>query len=515
MNKKLKEKVMEALSSVVPITGIVLVLSFTVAPMPVASLMLFLVGAVLLIVGVGFFSLGVDMSMMPIGDGIGRQIANGKHIWAMAPLCFLIGAFVTIAEPDLQVLAKQVPAVPDMVIILTVAAGVGFFMVIALLRAKFGWELNRLLIGFYIVVFVLAFLVPKEFLAVAFDSGGVTTGPITVPFIMAMGAGLTALRKDSGSDADSFGVVALSSVGPILAVMILGLCYNSSDLSYTPFTIPDLETTADVGQYFASGFPEYIEEVALGLAPIVIFFAIFQIVALRLRRRQLVKIIVGMVYAYVGLVLFLTGVNVGFMPAGHFVGVQVAQLQYNWVIVPIGMLVGWFIVAVEPAVRVLNQQVEELTGGAISQAAMGTTLSIGMAVAVGLAMLRVLTGISILWFLVPGYAVALGLSFRVPKVFTAIAFDSGGVASGPMTATFLLAFAMGACEAVGGNVLTDAFGVVAMVAMTPLVAIQALGLVYQRKSRKEAEAERLVMDSGDDIIVYDDVLTGVLEEGEP
>ena len=349
----------------------------------------------------------------------------------------------------------------------------------------------------------------------AFDSGGVTTGPITVPFIMAMGAGLTALRKDSGSDADSFGVVALSSVGPILAVMILGLCYNSSDLSYTPFTIPDLETTADVGQYFASGFPEYIEEVALGLAPIVIFFAIFQIVALRLRRRQLVKIIVGMVYAYVGLVLFLTGVNVGFMPAGHFVGVQVAQLQYNWVIVPIGMLVGWFIVAAEPAVRVLNQQVEELTGGAISQAAMGTTLSIGMAVAVGLAMLRVLTGISILWFLVPGYAVALGLSFRVPKVFTAIAFDSGGVASGPMTATFLLAFAMGACEAVGGNVLTDAFGVVAMVAMTPLVAIQALGLVYQRKSRKEAEAERLVMDSGDDIIVYDDVLTGVLEEGEP
>ena len=317
MNKKLKEKVMEALSSVVPITCIVLVLSFTVAPMPVSSLMLFLVGAVLLIVGVGFFSLGVDVAMMPIGDGIGQQIANGGRIWAMAPLCFLIGAFVTIAEPDLQVLAKQVPAVPDMVIILTVAAGVGFFMVVALLRAKFGWELNRLLIGFYILVFIMAFLVPEEFLAVAFDSGGVTTGPITVPFIMAMGAGLTALRRGSGSEADSFGVVALSSIGPILAVMILGLCYNSSDLSYTPFTIPNLETTADVGQYFASDFPEYIEEVALGLAPIIVFFAIFQIVALRLRRRQLVKIIVGMVYAYVGLVLFLTGVNVGFMPAGH------------------------------------------------------------------------------------------------------------------------------------------------------------------------------------------------------
>lgn len=513
MNKKLKEKVMEALSSVVPITCIVLVLSFTVAPMPVSSLILFLLGALLLILGVGLFSLGVDIAMMPIGEGIGGQIAGGRRLWAMIPLCFLIGVFVTIAEPDLQVLAKQVPAVPDMVIILTVAVGVGFFMVVALLRAKFGWELNRMLIGFYILVFALALLVPKEFLAVAFDSGGVTTGPITVPFIIAMGAGLAALRRDSNSEADSFGVVALSSVGPILAVMILGLCYNSSDLSYTPFAIPNLETTADVGQYFASGFPEYIEEVALGLAPIALFFAIFQVVALKLRHRQLIKIVVGMVYTYAGLVLFLTGVNVGFMPAGHFLGVQVAQLRYNWVLIPIGMLVGWFIVAAEPAVRVLNQQVEELTGGSISQRAMGTTLSIGMAVAVGLAMFRVLTGISVLWILVPGYAVALGLSFRVPKVFTAVAFDSGGVASGPMTATFLLAFAMGACEAVGGNILTDAFGVVAMVAMTPLVAIQALGLVYQRKSRREAE--RLIMGSEEDIIVYDDVLSSVSTGEKP
>ena len=275
MNKKLKEKVMEALSSVVPITAIVLLLSFTMAPMPVASLILFLVGALLLIVGVGFFSLGVDMAMMPIGDGIGEQVARGSKLWAMVPLCFVIGVFVTIAEPDLQVLAHQVPAVPDMVIILTVAAGVGIFLAVALLRSRFGWPLNKLLIGFYALVFLLAFLVPKEFLAVAFDSGGVTTGPITVPFIMAMGAGLTALRSHKDSEADSFGVVALCSIGPILAVMILGLCYNAPDLSYTPFSIPDLETTADVGAYFASGFPTYIKEVALGLLPIVAFFRSF------------------------------------------------------------------------------------------------------------------------------------------------------------------------------------------------------------------------------------------------
>lgn len=504
MNKKLKEKILEALSSVVPITAIVLILSLTAAPMPVASLILFLVGAMLLIVGVGFFSLGVDMAMMPIGDGIGGQVAKGHRLWLMAPLCFMIGVFVTIAEPDLQVLAHQVPAAPDMVIILTVAVGVGIFLSVALLRAKFGWNLNRLLVGCYILVFTLSLFVPKAFLAVAFDSGGVTTGPITVPFIMAMGAGLGALRKGRASEADSFGVVALCSVGPILAVMILGMCYRSTDLNYTPFSIPELETTADVGRYFASGFPAYIKEVALGLLPIVAFFLIFQIVSLRLRRRQVIKIAVGIAYTYVGLVLFLTGVNVGFMPAGHFIGAQIAQLEHRWILIPIGMVVGWFIVAAEPAVHVLNQQVEELTGGAISQKAMGTTLSIGMAAALGFAMVRVLTGISLLWFLVPGYALALGLSAKVSNVFTAVAFDSGGVASGPMTATFLLPFAMGACEAVGGDVLTDAFGIVAMVAMTPLVAIQVLGLVYEKKSRRETELTLLALAEEDEIIIYDE-----------
>ena len=507
MNKPLKEKTREALTSVLPITAIVLLLSLTLAPMPVSSLMLFLVGALLLIFGVGLFNIGVDIAMMPIGEGIGAQVSTGK-LWTSLPLCFLIGAFVTIAEPDLQVLARQVPAVPDLVIILTVAIGVGIFLIVALLRSKFGWELNRMLILFYLIVFLMAFQVPQAFLAVAFDSGGVTTGPITVPFIMAMGAGLTALRRDSGSEADSFGVVALCSIGPILAVMLLGLFYQTSDLSYTPFSIPDLETTADLGQYFVSGFPTYIEEVALGLLPIVAFFAIFQIASLRLTRRRLLKIVVGILYTYVGLVLFLTGVNVGFMPAGHFLGTQIGGSEFRWILIPLGMIVGYFIVAAEPAVHVLNQQVEELTGGAVSQRAMGLSLSLGVAVAVGLAMLRVLTGLSILWLLVPGYAVALGLSFRVPKIFTAIAFDSGGVASGPMTATFLLPFAMGACQAIGGDVLTDAFGIVAMVAMTPLIAIQVLGLVYQHRAQAPAPVETVeeaaIPSIVHDIIIYDD-----------
>ncbi len=512
MRKNLKAKTLESLSSVLPITAIVLALSFTLAPeMPVGTLMMFLLGAILLIVGMGFFSLGADMAMMPMGDGVGGEVVrlSKRSIWPIIPLVFLIGAFITIAEPDLSVLARQVPAVPDMVIILTVAAGVGAFLVLAVVRTLEGKvPLRNILLAFYLLAFALAAFVPKEFLAVAFDAGGVTTGPITVPFIMAFGVGVAALRQ-SGQKAedDSFGMVALCSIGPILAVLIMGICLSDAQIAYTPFAIPDTFTSREAGAQFLVGFPEYMGEVALGLLPVVVFFALFQVFSKQIKKDALIRLLVGIAYTYVGLVLFLTGVNVGFMPAGNYLGDAIARLPYNWVLIPIGMVVGYFIVAAEPAVHVLNKQVEEVTGGAIPQRAMNLSLSIGVAVSVGLAMTRVLTGISILWFLVPGYAIALLLSFKVPKIFTAIAFDSGGVASGPMTATFLLPFAMGACSASGGNVLTDAFGIVAMVAMTPLVTIQCLGAFYQRKLRRTVEvteAEASTM-SSEDIIEFDDV----------
>ena len=495
-----------------PITAIVLLLSFTLAPdMPVGTLMMFLLGAILLVVGMGFFSLGADMAMMPMGDGVGGEVVRlGKRsIWPIIPLVFLIGAFITMAEPDLQVLANQVPAVPDMVIILTVAAGVGVFLILSVVRTLKGrFSLNNLLLVFYILVFLLAMFVPKEFLAVAFDAGGVTTGPITVPFIMALGIGVASSHKaNQQAEDNSFGMVALCSVGPILAVLIMGICLSGTEITYTPFTITGTYTSREAGLQFLHGFPEYMREVALGLLPVVVFFAIFQIFSLHLKKDALIRLLVGIGYTYVGLVLFLTGVNVGFMPAGNYLGSTIGELDSNWVLIPIGMVVGYFIVAAEPAVHVLNKQVEEVTGGAVPQRAMNLSLSIGVALSVGLAMVRVLTGISILWFLIPGYAIALILSRKVPKVFTAIAFDSGGVASGPMTATFLLPFAMGACSALGGDVLTDAFGIVAMVAMTPLVTIQCLGAFYQwrlERTVEVTEAETSTM-SSEDIIEFDDV----------
>lgn len=485
INSKFKEKFYETLKAVLPILVIVLFLCFSIAPIPPSILISFLIGAALLIIGMLLFNVGVELSMTPIGERVGSIMTKSKNILVVIIISFVMGFAITISEPDLQVLAQQVPSIPNLVLILAVATGVAAFLVCAILRMLFGIPLSRLLVFFYAVIFILAgFFVPGDFLAIAFDSGGVTTGPMTVPFIMAFGIGISAIRSDRHAADDSFGLVAMCSIGPILAVLILGMIFNPGSSEQVSESIPIIDNTVDLWKTFAVEFPTYIKEIAISILPIIVFYGIVQLIVRDVNKRTLIKIGIGMAYTYVGLVLFLTGVNVGFMPAGNYLGQTIAGLPYSWIIVPIGMIIGYFIVLAEPAVFVLTKQVEEMTSGAISAKAMGLSLSIGVSVSVGLAMIRVLTGISILWFLVPGYAIALILTFFVSKIFTAIAFDSGGVASGPMTATFLLPFAMGACEASGGNIITDAFGIVAMVAMTPLITIQVMGLIYKLKENK-------------------------------
>ena len=488
IRKKLKEKLKEALQAVLPIIGLVLLLSFTIAPISPSILLCFLIGGILLIAGIVFFTLGAELAMSPMGERVGTAMTQSKKLWVVVALSFLLGFIITISEPDLQVLAQQVPAVPNLTLILAVACGVGVFLVVALLRMLFSIALPPFLVCFYAVIFILAFFVPKEFLSVAFDSGGVTTGPMTVPFIMALGVGISATRSDRHAADDSFGLVALCSIGPILAVMILGMIYNPDSAAYTPPVIPEIADSKQLWNLFAVELPTYMKGIALSLLPIVLFFAVFQALILKLSGRNLTRILIGLVYTYIGLVLFLTGVNVGFMPAGNYLGQVLAGLSHPWVIVPIAMVMGYFIVKAEPAVYVLNKQVEEITDGAIPARAMGTALSAGVAISLGIAMIRVLTGISILWILIPGYTIALVISFFVPKIYTAIAFDSGGVASGPMTAAFLLPLAQGACVALGGNIVTDAFGVVAMVAMTPLITIQVMGLYSKLAEKKKTAA---------------------------
>ena len=318
LNPKIRQKFAESLKAVLPVVGIVIVLSFTIAPITSSILLCFLVGAVMVMAGMMFFTLGAEMSMTPMGEKVGARMTQSKNILLIVVLSFLLGVVITISEPDLQVLATQVPSVPNRTLILAVAVGVGLFLVIALLRMLIGVALPPLLTFFYIAVFVLAFLVPENFRAVAFDSGGVTTGPMTVPFIMALGVGIASIRNDHHAADDSFGLVALCSIGPILAVMVLGLIYKPTNADYQPVAIPEISDSVELAQLFAHGIPDYMKEIALSLLPIVLFFGLFQIFALRLSGKTLAKILIGLVYTYIGLVLFLTGANVGFMPrSGH------------------------------------------------------------------------------------------------------------------------------------------------------------------------------------------------------
>lgn len=471
----------ESLSSVLPIAIIVLILSVTCVSLDAGVLVLFLFGTILLILGMSFFTVGSGMSMDPLGDGIGKALNKNNKIIFPLIICAVLGFIITVSEPDLQVLAEQVPTIPNLMLIGCVGIGVGIFLSITFIRNKKNIPLRTLLLIFYVIIIAISFFAPAEFVPTAFDSGGVTTGPITVPFIMALGAGLAAGKKGKHSGENSFGLVALCSVGPILSVLLLSIFYKPQPAT-TPYVITDVNTTVEAFKQFALSLPIYANEVLVAFVPIVIVFAILQLTSKKFHLHSFIRMSVGFIYTYIGLVTFLTGANVGFMPAGRLIGAKIAGENFKMLLIPIGMVMGYFVVSAEPAVHSLKRQVSEITNGAISQKSVAVALSVGVSISVGISMLRVLTGFPIMPFLIFGYTISLIISFFVPHIYTGIAFDSGGVASGPMTSTFMLPFAMGACEAIGGNIMTDAFGIVAMIAMTPLITIQVLGL-YERRKR--------------------------------
>ncbi len=496
----LLEKLRESSASVLPIVTIVAILCLIWVPMENDLMLSFIIGSVFLVVGMGLFTVGSEMSMSQIGSHIGAKLTRSRNPALILSVSFLLGVAVTVSEPDLQVLAGNVPSINTTVLILVVSVGVGLFLMTGMIRILRGISLRWLLVGFYALVFLLALLSDPDFFAVAFDSGGVTTGPMTVPFIMALGIGVASIRSDARAQEDSFGLVGLCSIGPILAVLILGFIYRSAPAGSAAAGFSSYAHTVALGRSYLSAIPESLEDVGIALLPIVVFFLVFQVAALRLGRAPLLRIVVGLLMTAVGLMLFLTGVNVGFSSLGFRLGEKLADPAWRFLLIPLSMLMGWFIINAEPAVHVLNKQVEELSAGVISARAMGLSLSIAVSSAMGLSMLRALTGISLLWIVVPGYAISLGLSFLVPNTFTAIAFDSGGVASGPLTAAFMLPFATGAVSALGGNILRDAFGLVALVAMMPLITVQVMGVIYVISSRRSAVNRKVSAHASTEII---------------
>ncbi|MBQ8093753.1 MAG: DUF1538 domain-containing protein [Clostridia bacterium] len=481
---KLLEKFREALAAVLPIVLMVTLLSLTVAPILSGVMLSFLMGAFMLVVGMMFFSVGAEVAMEPMGEQVGSKVTSTRNLKLILILGFVMGVLITVSEPDLQVLAEQVQSIPNLVLIISVGIGVGLFLVLALVRIFYHISLHLLLVGFYLLTLGLVFLAPVNFRAVAFDSGGVTTGPMTVPFIMSFGLGIAAIRSDKNASEDSFGLVALCSIGPILAVLILSMIFRADGADYSPISVTNVLDTIELKNLFKDGIPVYLREMLSSILPITIFFFILNFVLLHVSFSILSRIGLGVLYTYFGLTVFMTGANYGFMPAGAYLGQRLGEVPYSWIIIPVGVMIGYLVVKAEPAVYVLMRQVEDLTDGEITGRSLQLSMCVGVGISVGLSMLRVMLQISVLWILIPGYILAILFSFISPKIFMAIAFDSGGVASGPMTATFLLPMTMGFCVAMGGNIATDAFGVVALVAMTPLLTIQGLGMIYRFKQRR-------------------------------
>ena len=506
LSKSLRDKLKEALTSVLPVSILVLLLSLTPwVDISANELGVFAIAALLLIVGIGFFNVGADMAMTPMGQHVGEGLTQSRRLGVLLLVSFLMGVVITIAEPDLSVLAGQVKAViSPMALLLSVGIGVGIFLLLGVLKIIFHADLTSILLFFYMILFCLASLLLSSgkgaFLPLSFDSGGVTTGPITVPFIMALGVGIALSVGGRNASENSFGLIALCSVGPIAAVLLLSMT-ASGNLTYA---IPDYSMGNILSEGVWDLFRDNLWDVLRSLGLVFLFFVVLQFTVLKLPISKIIKIIIGILYTLIGLVIFLSAVAMAFMPIGYKIGLQMAEYS-PWLLIALAFVIGMVVVLAEPAVHVLNGQVEEITGGEVSKRQMMMALSIGVGISIGLSVLRVYLGFSLLYYLVPGYLISLGLSFFVPKLYTAIAFDSGGVASGPLTSSFILPLVIGACATMQGEsaVLDFAFGVVAMVAMTPLITIQTLGFKSVLSVRqRESAAIRRILAAADDQIIY-------------
>ena len=505
MASVLFKKIKESLFSVLPIVAIVFFMNLTpIIDLSMTEITVFLISAAFLILGIALFNLGADIAMTPMGEHIGSGLTKLKSISILLAVCFGMGILITVAEPDLTVLAEQVKDIMNgTALIVTVGVGVGLFLVLAILKIVFRKSLSSMLLYFYMILFALTALLiangNESLIPMAFDSGGVTTGPITVPFIMALGVGIATTIGGKNAGENSFGLIAMCSVGPILAVILLGLAATGEIPPFDPNYAMEIAPHEIFGSLLSTA-----HDVIVALGLIVAFFFVLQVVCLKLPMQKLAKIGVGLIFTFLGLVIFLTSVHIGFMPVGFKLGTELAEQPIALMI--FSFIIGMVVVLAEPAVHVLNKQVEEITDGTVSRRSMLIALSVGVGISIGLSMIRTIFDFSILYYLIPGYALSLGLSFFVPKMYTAIAFDSGGVASGPLTSTFILPFAVGACFVLQGQdkIMSDAFGIVSMVAMTPLITIQLLGFrsVMTRKIRSNIAMKRILNADDEQIIDF-------------
>ncbi len=479
IGKNLMKKLKESLGAILPITFIVLILSICISPMSFSAYILFGICAIFMLFGISLFTLGTDSSMTIMGESIGKSLCKSKKLSLMLICSAFIGFIITFAEPDLAVLAEQISDMgifsQQFLFISIVSIGVGLFLIVAILKVVFRIKLSIILAIGYALLFVLTPLVPNYLTPIIFDSGSVTTGPISVPFLIAFGLGIASITHSNDNTSDALGYLALSSLGPILATMIFGLFLPRE--ANIVVTTEAITMGGDVAKTLILTLVKYLKDVAITILPIALIFTIFQFTMLKLSKQTIKKIVMGLVYMYIGVVIFLTGVNAGFLPIASILGKQIASGEFSWILLPLSLVFGYFIIAAEPAIHVLKKQVEEVTNGKIKQKTILVTVSIGVALSVFFAMLKTLYNIPLLAFLIPIYTICIALSFYNSQVFTSIAFDAGGTATGAMAVSFILPFINGVASVIEPGIATG-FGTVAIIAVMPILCLQILGSAY-------------------------------------
>lgn len=493
MRKFIKDKIKESASSIIPVMIIMLIISLFLG-FNATTIFSVIISTLLLIIGTSLFTLGAEISMIEVGKIISSSLLKTRKLLVIAIVCFVIGVVITVAEPDLQVLANQMTAIDSWILILCVGIGTGLFLCIAALRIIFQANLKIILACFYIMTLSLLIVSNNEIIPLAFDSGGVTAGPMSVPLIIAMGIGFSSSKARRKTTNDSFGLISLSSIGPVLTVLILGL-FIGTDMTYTYKIEPETTNFIELLTNYISEFMPVLKDTIILLLPILALFISYNIIFKTVKKKQFAKISFGLIITLIGLTLFFLGVNAGYMPISYLIGIEMYKKSKTLLII-LGLIIGFLIVKAEPAIAVLTEQIEKITEGSIKKNIMNNTIAIGVSLAVVISIVRVILGISINGFLIVGCILAILLMLFTPDIFTMVAFDSGGAAAGTMTTSFLLPLIIGICYACNGNVLTDAFGIVGLVALSPLITIQILGIIYNIKSNKQT-----IVDSLDETII--------------
>lgn len=494
MKSKFLQTVKETFFSSLPL-AVIIIICLCIAPLSSPSDYLkIVVGYLSVVVGQSLFLSGLESSILPIGRMVGNSFSKYNKLIFVLSFGFVFGLLATVAEPALAVLAKQInfimPLVNSTLFIWITATGIGVGVAIALLRIVKNINIKLVFAILYGVAFLLVIFAPKEFISLAFDGSGATTGDVSVPFILALGLGISTTASKSKTNDDSLGIIGIASAGPIIAVLLYGIILKAVNGELPPESPYDMSSSLGIGDIVLNN----LSDVALAVLPIILISIPFLIFLIKLPKKTLAKLLLGVIPVYLGLLIFLSGIDYGFGFVGQYIGRiffdNARPEWFKWLLLPVGFILGAAITVSEPAVTILGVQIEELTNGHITKTTIRITLAIGIGVASLLSILKILTEINILYFLVPLYATSLIMMIFTPKLFVGLAFDSGGVTGGALTSAFLtpltLSIARAVAEAHGGemSILTNGFGIISFISVTPLIAIQALGIIYNIRLKR-------------------------------